>query len=82
MEVKMTDITAGLEAKQGNKAILQSVLYDRYGNVAYNADPTANITLQVPSDYSQYADFSGSTQVTVPFRDGIATTPVYVSDMP
>ncbi|MDD2487531.1 MAG: hypothetical protein PHS92_04120 [Candidatus Gracilibacteria bacterium] len=71
-----------IEAKKGEKAILTAKMYDRYGNVAYNAK-NYKISFSIPDEYKTFAEFEGSSfSKEENVEQGIASTTLYVTDIP
>ena len=79
MHFDFTNPNPRLEAREGNTTLVRATLFDRYGNIAYNA-PSSTLALNIPDEYQKYTVFpGGSFAKTVSFSQGtldfnVATT--------
>jgi hypothetical protein len=67
-----------IEAKESNLDNTRATLYDRYGNIAYNA-PGYRLSLNIPEESKKYATLSGTGYS---FVDGILDFDIGATDLP
>lgn len=78
MRVDVSTRDGNLEAKRGNETSIESRLYDRYGNLAYNHIPGMTAAFSLAPGSEKYANITSSGS----FLAGVASGKLSVTNEP